>query len=433
VQPVVTVALDPRPWSESATAQLRDFARSAPARLIAMGLALIVCCLATGTVTASETATRQHALHGLLANGEPFLNSTQQLYAALSTADAAAGTAFLYGGREPMAVRDRYLAAVDAAATRLAESADGDGSDEWRPLRQGIAGGLPVYTGLVETARTEDRDGHPIGAAYLGEASHLMQTTLLPMAQDLHNRQSAAVAATQRQLDAPPWTEIALFIAVLAGLVGTQIHLARRWRRRLNRGLLTATALLLCLFAWVTVAGSMSAQAASRAADRGTTPLATLSDARILAQQARAAETLKLVRHDTSGDYDRAFDTATGRLATLFAGYQGVGGAQVARARDGLAHWIDAHQRMSASAATGDFDTAAVIAVGPGQQDAAAQFAAVDTALQEGSLAGRAELRGHVADAATDLELLGRGALLLTVGTAIGVVGGLWPRVREYL
>jgi hypothetical protein len=403
--------------------------------LITIGVALIICCLAGGAVTAQEASTRQTALHGLLQQSEPFLNSTQQLFGALSTADAAAGTAFLYNGREPQTVRDGYTGAIDRAAIQLAGSADGDGSGEWLSLRQGIAAALPVYTGLVETARTEDRNRHPVGAAYLGEASHLMQTTLLPMAEDLHNRQSAAVIATQRQFDAPPWAAIVLLVLVLAGLVAAQVHLARRSRRRLNRGLLTATAALLALFVWVVGAGSLSAVATSRAADHGTTPLGTLSDARIMVQRARTAETLKLVRHDTSADYDQAFTIVTRRLNTMLTDYPGdiVGAAQVRAAQSGLGQWIDAHKRISACVATGDFATAALIAVGPGAQGAAAAFAAVDSSLAQGITAVRDELRRHVATAGNDLNLLGRGALLLSGAAAIGVAGGLWPRVREYL
>ncbi|MDJ0001059.1 hypothetical protein QM787_27360, partial [Rhodococcus ruber] len=72
-----------------------------------------------------------------------------------------------------------------------------------RRLLASISTDLSVYSGLVETARANNRTGHPVGAAYLSEASTLMQTSMLPMAQQLHAQQEADVADTQRDYSRP--------------------------------------------------------------------------------------------------------------------------------------------------------------------------------------------------------------------------------------
>jgi hypothetical protein len=49
-----------------------------------------------------------------------------------------------------------------------------------------IADQLPVYSGLVESARANNRQGFPIGAAYLRQAATLSTTTILPAADRLY-------------------------------------------------------------------------------------------------------------------------------------------------------------------------------------------------------------------------------------------------------
>jgi hypothetical protein len=46
---------------------------------------------------------------------------------------------------------------------------------------------LPVYTGEIETARADNRIGYPVGAAYLREATTLMNSSLLPAAENLYS------------------------------------------------------------------------------------------------------------------------------------------------------------------------------------------------------------------------------------------------------
>ncbi|AHH21966.1 putative membrane protein [Nocardia nova SH22a] len=418
---------------------MRGFARSSPARLIALGLVLLGLCLLAGAITSAEVGDRQHALAQLLDEAEPDANSAQRLYTSLSVADAAAGTAFISGGLEPKTVRDRYDQAVgEAAAELVAQSSqgspEGTSQDTDTRLRTGVATELPVYTGLIETARANNREGHPVGAAYLSEASNLMQTRMLSMAQELQEHRSAAIAATQHRHVRPPWAAIILPIVALGALVAGQFYLARRWHRVLNPGLLAASGMLLLLLAWTVVAGSLSAVSTTSGRDDGAVPGAELTESRILAQQARSAETLKLVRRDASGDYDHTFDTATARLDTLLSGYPGgaPGSDEVRRAHDSLARWRTAHQRMNDALGRGDFPTASAVAIGSDPSQASAAVDTLDKALAAGISDTRDNLRGNISDAARSLDFLTPGALALAALAAALVVAGLWPRLREY-
>jgi hypothetical protein len=419
-------------------ANLRSFANSSPGRLIALGLLLIGLCLAAGSMTAATVGDRQQSLDVLLYDTEPDADSAHRLYTSLSIADAAASTAFIAGGLEPQAVRDRYTQALGEAAAELVTQSDragpGAAIDPDARLRTGIVTGLPVYSGLVETARTNNRSGYPVGAAYLSEASNQMQTTLLPMAEELHNHRSAAVTDAQRNHVRPPWAAIGLLILTLGVLVWVQRDLARRWRRVLNPGLLLASVAMLILLAWTVIAGSVSAASMISARDDGAVPSSRLTESRILAQQARAAETLKLVRRDATGDYDRTYDADIERLADLIGNYPGSAPAagEVRNAVPALARWRVAHQRMNDALAKGDFNSAAVVATGPGSADATVQVEALDRSLEQGIAATRNALRDEISQAARVLDFLGAGAMVLGV-LAAGYVGlGIWPRLREY-
>ncbi|MFC4376002.1 hypothetical protein ACFO5K_18020 [Nocardia halotolerans] len=422
-------------------ARLRGFAQSSPGRLLAAGLVLIVLCVAAGMVTSATVSERRQALSTLLDDTEPDAYSANHLYTSLSIADAAAGRAFIAGGIEPEAVRDRYTQAIGEAAAELvtqaghisaAEAADPAGTD--RRLRTGIATGLPVYTGLIETARANNRNGFPVGAAYLSEASHQMQTTLLPMAEELESHRIDAVTSAQHRHVQPPWSAIALLVAALLALIWVQVELARHSRRVFNMGLLLGTGALALTLVWTVAAGSVSAIAMIRCRDQGAVPAARLAESRILVQQARSAEMVKLVRRDATGDYDRTYDTNVVRLAELLDGYGADAPArdEVAAARTALTRWQSAHQRMNDTLDRGDFTGAAAVATGPSTADSAAQVGALETALDRAGGATRETLRTKVSQAIDTLTFLPPGAFILGIAAAACVALGLWPRLREY-
>ncbi|MEV4203299.1 hypothetical protein [Nocardia salmonicida] len=422
-------------------ARLRSFAHSSPGRLVAAGLVLMVLCVTAGAVTSTTVSERQQALGVLLDDTEPDAHSANHLYTSLSIADAAAGTAFIAGGLEPQAVRDRYTQAIGEAAAELVtqaghvsdeEAADPSGTD--RRLRTGIATGLPVYSGLIETARVNNRNGYPVGAAYLSEASHQMQTGLLPMAEELEDHRFDAVTAAQHRHVQPPWTAIALLVVALGALIWVQVELARRSRRFFNMGLLIGTGALALTLIWTVAAGSLSAVAMIRCRDEGAVPSARLAESRILVQQARSAEMVKLVRRDATGDYDRTFDTNAARLNELLAGYPDDAPArdEVASARAALTRWQSAHQRMNDTLERGDFMGAATVATGPSAADSAAQVDALDRALDKAGAVTRDTLRAKVSQAIDVLSFLAPGAFVLGIAAAACVALGLWPRLREY-
>lgn len=418
--------------------RVRAYLGTTPSKLLLVAFALTVLSLVAGGAAAVQVSDRARTLDSLLTQVEPLAYASQDLYSSLSIADAAATTAFISGGLEPADVRARYTRAVTDAGQDLVDASAGisTADDTAHRLLTDLSVSLPVYTGLVETARSNNRIGYPVGAAYLREASTLMQTTLLPLAEQLHTAQAATVVQTQSEFATPPWLSIGLLLASLAALVAAMVLLARWTRRTLNPGLILAAAAVTALLGWLLIAGLISSTATGNALEQGARPLSTLTTARILTQQARADETLALVRRDVSARYHSQFVEHLDRLQALLDEYDRsgmqVGEDEIAAAAAARTAWAQAHERLDGLLAAGDWTGASDIAVGPGQLDSAAFFFIADKELDAAIEEARAELRGNLVRAHSTLAGLAPGALVLSALAVVGIGLGLWPRWREY-
>jgi hypothetical protein len=99
---------------------------------------------------------------------------------------------------------------------------------------------LAVYTGMIATARANNRAGRAIGVAYLSAASALMQRAILPSAEQLYRSQADAVGSSERSAG-PSRAAIALSVFTQAVLVLAQAFLTRHSHRQLNPGLVLAS------------------------------------------------------------------------------------------------------------------------------------------------------------------------------------------------
>jgi hypothetical protein len=89
---------------------------------------------------------------------------------------------------------------------------------------------LPVYSGLIETARANNGQGFPVGAAYLREASDLRRARILPAAGRLYAAEAQRLGDNQRTGTSTGGL-VAVLIACVAALiviVGAQVVSAYR-------------------------------------------------------------------------------------------------------------------------------------------------------------------------------------------------------------
>jgi hypothetical protein len=163
---VTAVGDPPRPAMGTRPA-LGQFFRAAttPAKLRLLLADPVLLCLIWGAVAAWVVSQRASGANDVVGTSEPLSLDGQQIYRALSDADATAAGAFLSGGLEPLAAHRRFLADIAQAASHLeSATATAGHSPAARDLAM-LSAGLPVYTGEVETVRADNRLGLPLGAA----------------------------------------------------------------------------------------------------------------------------------------------------------------------------------------------------------------------------------------------------------------------------
>ena len=186
--------------------------------MTAMSAIIAVAILAAGWSMSSSSNDRQVALQELLNNTEPMSYSAHNLYTSLSVADTMATTGFAQAEEESSRSRARYNDAIQKATLAATETAAGVSDVNTRELAliAQIQQQLPVYTGLVEVARTNNRSGNPVGAAYLAEASALMREQILPAAGELFSLTTQAVRDQQDRFTKPQWIPLSGLVVALA-------------------------------------------------------------------------------------------------------------------------------------------------------------------------------------------------------------------------
>ncbi|EFV11662.2 hypothetical protein [Segniliparus rugosus] len=409
---------------------LWERAQTSPGKLAATALGLILLILVAGVTAAQSVAERAQGLDTTLHRAEPLTNVTLTLYTELSIADAVTGAVFLSPGLESQEMRDRYDKAIASASAATVQVA----ANTQSPQLLTISEELPVYTKLVESAKVYNRAGKPVGAAYLSQASHLMQTVILPAAEHMHRDQIDALEAAQEQQTQPPWALTLLLLAALGCLVLAQLRLARRSRRRFNPGLILSSGCFALLLLWFFVSSLFLVTLSGDGKSEGTDPLRMLTAARISVQQARTQETLQLLRR---GDEDQLEQSYRASMASAqeqldkLNPQQGEAGARQTAA-NAVKAWTKTHEQLRKDLTAGMYGESVELAIGPGPDACAAHYRALDTALTSDIEHSRVTLRDSVAGAREALTALAPATVVLTVCAAAFVVAGYWPRLGEY-
>ena len=411
------------------------FAGTTPGRILTIGLILAALGILTAIATSTTIDERQQQLTNVLDNTEPLAFAAGQLYTKLSIADAAATTAFI-AGAEPRPVRQRYEQAITDAAVAVTRASSKLADPSLVELLGRINAQLAVYTGLIETARTNNRLGNPVGSSYLSEASALMQQKILPEAQRLYEQTSARLDAETTASATIPAPAIVVVASAL--LFGAYAHrwLAHRTKRRVNIGLVAGGMAIMIMIVWVGSALAVSTAGTRAAKKTAADSLRTVTGLAIAAQQARADETLSLIRRDDEDirkqSYYQRVDSMRAELKEYLAGDNAIASAQLAGADALLVKWRQTDERINSLIAVGDYQGATEVALGDGENDSTPSFDRLNEALAAGIEESRKKLRNDILSARRVLSGTTVGGAMLSVGAALAVGLGLWPRMSEY-
>ncbi|WP_101830053.1 hypothetical protein [Frankia canadensis] len=337
-----------------------------------------------------------------------------------------------------------------------------------------LAEAIPVYNGMVERARANNRAGLSVGEANLRAASTMMRTQILPATEVLVARYADAVDLAYRRATGArgEWAVVVTAGLALGSLLGVQLLLVRRTNRLINPGLLLATAAVLTAIIWTAVSFGTQQTRLDTGRDAGYRPMTLLARSKTLALEARVDENLSLAALGNGVRFDEhfawvarglGFDPAGDRLppepvtrrGSLVVALDNRQGADLPagleaqlrswlRVRDSVVRLLAsspdsvvaaAHGPGDAGSSGGDprtsdtFGEAVTRTLGPGTAAFARFVGTLDTAID----GARGRFEADVHEAAGALRGLRLGAPALILAAILAAVAGMWPRLREYL
>ncbi|MFB6960793.1 hypothetical protein ACFCYB_28205 [Streptomyces sp. NPDC056309] len=432
--------------------RLRAAATTEPGRLRIIGAVLALLVLAFGAVTALQATDRASAADDVLHRSQPLSSDAADIYRSLADANTMATSGYLAGLQETTATRERYEADVRTAAAKLvtaaANSAPGSPSAATITKLNEL---LPRYKGLVESARANNRQGFPVGGAYLRAANNTMQDEMLPAAEDLYQKENQRLRSDYGDATPYPWAAIALGVVALAALAWAQRRNYQRTNRVLNHGLVAATAATTVVVLWLVIGHSVARAGLNGSYTHGVRSLNVLHDARIASLKARSDENLTLVsrgaetktlKDGTVMDaYDWAYDQELGALARTLsragALAEDPGGRKpVDTANESMKVWKQRHELARQANDSGDYQKARDRVIGTTAKDRTEStgecFDNVDASLASALTHETGRFRQAAQDGRAAMTGLPAGSAVLAVLAAAGAVLGIGRRLSEY-
>ena len=347
----------------------------------------------------------------------------QKIQSNLLSADAIATNAFLVGGLEPPAQRAVYDQAMSSTSALIVEASQAQPADAaaLSALNQQVVN----YAATIEQARANNRQGLPVGAQYLRNASAELRSTALPI---LDNLVSSNAARAADKMDARTgYIFLIIALLALAGVIIGQVWLARRFKRTINVGMLASAAVLLV----IAVASLMTAiQVGStlNAITNGSfAAVNTAADARIDANNAKSNESLTLIARGSGQAFEEAWkssgDSVSGNLQRLTDRPELVNQWQA---------YANVHSEIRALDDGGRWDRAVARATGSDPESSNTVFGTFDN-----NLAGYLdEVSQETSNSLAGMQpiMVVLAILTLLSGLAVAVLGrwGIAARLKEY-
>ncbi|MEU5834177.1 hypothetical protein ABZ820_10950 [Streptomyces diacarni] len=438
-------------WSEG-RARLRAAVTTEPGRLRAIGAALALLVVLFGAVSSWQVADRKAAADAVAERSQPLSADAARVYRSLADADTSASSGFLAGGDEPDEVRERYEDDIREASGLLADAAaDSSGSGTAERQITALNRGLPVYTGLVEAARANNRQGLPLGGAYLRYANEKMRGELLPAARKLYTAESGRLEGDYADATSWPLLAVGAGVVALGALGWAQRRTYLRTNRVFNQGLLGASAVVLVLLVWLTGGHALARSGLHESDSRGAASLQALNEARIATLQARGDENMTLVARGGGAAYE---DSYRKRMRAIAGGEKAgdethgapgmslleearhladdrTGRQAVRDAEKAVEAWQRRHKAARAEDNDGDYEDAVDQVIGT-VNSTGQSFDRVDKSLGRATAHEQEQFEQAADSARGRFRGLTVGALVLAVLGAAAAVLGIGRRLAEY-
>jgi hypothetical protein len=439
-----TTPLPPPPTAPTAPAIVRpdplkqlfrrvaSYLADSPSRLRVMGVLSVAACVVFAVVAGVTLLTQSSDLASAKGHAAQVVR-LESIRTSLLTADANATNAFLVGGLESSAVSTAYDTSIASASASIADAAAHEGGDA--DVLHQVNGVLSRYTGLVAEAQANNRQGFPVGAAYLRQATALLRNEALPQLDYLVRFEQARVTDAFAASDGLSALLGAALVLALGLLVLTQVWLFVHSRRTFNVGLLVATIA-------VAVSGLIGLKTMSFATHRAESvqhgdyaAVTAIADARVKAFDAKSDESLTLIARGSGQAYETSFESLTAAAANSLLGLANHVDASAAelRATDALRSYHAVHTTIRADDDAGNWDQAVRLATEQsGAGSANEVFASFDLASQEALKARSNQVHSDLSGVTT--PLLAAAAISVVAGLIAAIAAGIGVsrRLGEY-
>jgi NADH:ubiquinone oxidoreductase subunit 6 (subunit J) len=281
-----------------------DRAEDVPRLLDRLQVLVVVACVLFGVLAALLQILSWQA-NGRAADNTEQVVRVQQIQSLLLRADALATNSYLVGGLEDPDARAEYDAAIDGVLRLVADAAEAQPAD--RKVLADLNAAVTTYTTAVTQARDYNRQQFPIGIAYLNDAGSSLRNTALPITKALADTNSDR--AVDEMGGQHPFWLLLVGILVLGLLYVANRHVARRFHRRYNVGLVVAGVVVALVT--VVVAGHAQVKARDNGDLRDGSYATAVDEAttRTAANNAKAIESQGLInRGSGSSVYEPKWD-----------------------------------------------------------------------------------------------------------------------------
>ena len=360
----------------------------------------------------------------------------QEVRVDVVEADALASTAYLVGGlesRDDRVAYDERIAAASSGLVAAAAAAVGDEAD----LLEQASTDLTTYVGLVEQARSNNRQGFPVGAAYQKQA-RVVAAGIVAHLREVEGSARDRVDSSMERGHLASWPLVLLTLAVLLAIVAGSLWLARRWRRLVNVPLAIGGLVALLL---LTVGVGVNASAISDAdgvVEGSLTTADLLSQARAAAFDARSNEALTLIARGNGGAYELQWEASSDVVEQAMGESCDRSGAGC-RELEIWGTYTTGHQAIRALDQRGDWDAAVELSL-TGSSGAAPSglldpVAAFDEVAEVVGLRVTSETDDAIAgldDAGGSLGGLRWMVVIAGIAIAVLSLAGYGQRIKEY-
>lgn len=397
-------------------------------RLNVHTVAVLAACILFGIVGALAFVDQSVSVNRAEDSADQLIR-VQEIQTSLLSADATATNAFLVGGLEPPEQRATYDEAIDTTGALIADAAEAEPSD--RGALSKLNQLVVSYAATIEQARANNRQGLPVGAQYLRNASNDLRASALPILDNL------VAANSQRASDEMDNAAIYWFglvgLAVLGGLIYSQRWLARRFKRRANVGMVAASLLVaLALLVGVFSLGR-TASKINDIEDGSFAAVKSIAQARIAAYDAKSNESLTLIARGSGSTFEDAWKVSAGEVEANLGDAADQDDSDVSTLAQAWSAHAEIHQQIRDLDDGGDWDAAVAVATGTDPQTSSnGTFATFDGATSDALETASDQTSDGLADVGSGL-LFG-GVLVLLAGLIAALLArwGIGQRLKEY-